>query len=59
MVESLLGEAGAKTIGAENDQSLVNIVRAVGALRCGVKRMHEVGHYFGLDDARLEELMEQ
>ena len=21
--------------------------------------MHEVGHYFGLDDARLEELMEQ
>jgi predicted Zn-dependent protease with MMP-like domain len=21
--------------------------------------IHEVGHYFGLDDARLEELMEQ
>jgi hypothetical protein len=41
MVGWLLGEEGAKIIGAENDQ------------------IHEAGHYFVLDDTRLEELMEQ
>jgi hypothetical protein len=32
MVGWLLGEEGAKTIGAENDPMHVDIVRAVGAL---------------------------
>jgi hypothetical protein len=40
MVGWLLGEEGAKTIGAENDQIHVDVVRAIGALRCGVESLN-------------------